>query len=191
MVCYEHAKAVHSTRAEPRSGPRQGAWYTFHKHWLATAASPRHGQGPAPSPTPAHLGPASLPGGARLHPPSCGRSPHTSAKGKCPTASAWALEAHDIGPGRCTDRAPARERSHIATAATHPAHGRETVAKRHTWQVAMQVAAGRALHYAEQLRRKGTGGLPSPSRAPPRPGISSRPAHRRVAPQDLAPRHRE
>ena len=30
MVCYEHAKAVHSTRAEPRSGPRQGAWYTFH-----------------------------------------------------------------------------------------------------------------------------------------------------------------
>ena len=39
MVCYEHAKAVHSTRAEPRSGPRQGAWYTFHKHWLATGVA--------------------------------------------------------------------------------------------------------------------------------------------------------
>jgi hypothetical protein len=43
----------------------------------------------------------------------------------------------------------------IATAATPPEHGRETVAKRHTWQVAMQVAAGRALHYADQLRQKG------------------------------------
>ena len=43
----------------------------------------------------------------------------------------------------------------IATAATHRAQGRETVAKRHTWQVAMQMAAGRALHYAGQLRRKG------------------------------------
>ena len=39
MVCYEHAKAVHSTRAEPRAGPRQGAWHTFHKHWLATGVA--------------------------------------------------------------------------------------------------------------------------------------------------------
>ena len=39
MICYEHAKAVHSTRAEPRTGPRQGAWYTFHKHWLATGVA--------------------------------------------------------------------------------------------------------------------------------------------------------
>ena len=29
------------------------------------------------------------------------------------------------------------------------------MAKRHTWQVAMQVATGRALHYAEQLRQRG------------------------------------
>ena len=29
------------------------------------------------------------------------------------------------------------------------------MAKRHTWQVAMQVAAGKALHYAAQLRSKG------------------------------------
>ena len=36
-----------------------------------------HGQGRAPSPAPAHLSPAGLPGGARLHSPSCGRSPHS------------------------------------------------------------------------------------------------------------------
>ena len=76
------------------------------------------------------------------------------AKGKRPTASAWALEAHDIGPGD-TQTERLRASGAIATAATHPAHGRETVAKRHTWQVAMQVAAGRALHYADQLRQKG------------------------------------
>ena len=78
----------------------------------------------------------------------------TPAKGKRPTASAWALEAHDVRPdGTQTERL--RASGAIATAATHPAHGKATVAKRHTWQVAMQVAAGRALHYAEQLRRKG------------------------------------
>ena len=93
----------------------------------------------------------------------------TPAKGKRPTASAWALEAHDIGPGGAkTERL--RASSAIATAATHPAHGRETVAKRHTWQVAMhlQVAAGRALHYADQLRQKGkhvTISLPSATTA--------------------------
>ena len=77
----------------------------------------------------------------------------------------------------------------IATAATHPAHGRETVASRHTWQVAMQVAAGRALHYAEQLRRKGkqvTISLPSATTArdilPTRPGETRpRTSHRDIA----------
>ena len=51
------------------------------------------------------------------------------------------------------------------------------MAKRHTWQVAMQVAAGKALCYAEQLRRKGrrvTISLPSATTArdlqPTRPG---------------------
>ena len=39
MLCYEHAKAVHSSRTEPRAGPRQGAWYTFHRHWLATGVA--------------------------------------------------------------------------------------------------------------------------------------------------------
>ena len=48
-----------------------------------------------------------------------------------------------------------RARGAIATAATHHAQRPETVAKRHTWQVAMQMAANRALHYAGQLRRKG------------------------------------
>ena len=78
----------------------------------------------------------------------------TPAKGKRPTASAWALEAHDVGPdGEMTERL--RASGAIATAATHPAQGQVKMAKRHTWQVAMQVAAGKALCYAEQLRRKG------------------------------------
>ena len=29
-LCYEHAKAIHSLRSEPKAGPRQGAWYCFH-----------------------------------------------------------------------------------------------------------------------------------------------------------------
>ena len=112
----------------------------------------------------------------------------TPAKGKRPTASAWALEAHDVQPdGTQTERL--RASGAIATAATHPAHGRVTVAKRHTWQVAMQVAAGRALLYAAQLRRKGrrvTISLPSATTArdlqPARPGEARpRTSHRDIA----------
>ena len=63
------------------------------------------------------------------------------------------------------------------------------VAKRHTWQVAMQVAAGRVLHYAEQLRRKGrrvTISLPSATTArdiqPTRQGETRpRTSHRDIA----------
>ena len=58
----------------------------------------------------------------------------TPAKGKHPTRSAWALEAHDIGPGGA-QKERLRARGAIATAATHPAHAKGTVAKRHTWQV--------------------------------------------------------
>ena len=186
MVCYEHAKAVHSTRAEPRAGPRQGAWYTFHKHWLATGvASMARGGRPrlhllAAAPPVSHAAPGSthIRVGVAL----------TPAKGKRPTASAWALEAHDVGPdGTQTERL--RASGAIATAATHPAHGRVTVAKRHTWQVAMQVAAGRALLYAAQLRRKGrrvTISLPSATTArdlqPARPGETRpRTSHRDIA----------
>ena len=112
----------------------------------------------------------------------------TPAKGKRPTASAWALEAHDIGPGD-TQTERLRASGAIATAATHPAHRPETVAKRHTWQVAMQVAAGKALHYAEQLRRRGkrvTISIPNATTArdlqPTRPG-ETRPktSHRDIA----------
>jgi len=112
----------------------------------------------------------------------------TPAKGERPTASAWALEAHDIRPdGTRTERL--RASGAIATAATHPAHGQVKMAKRHTWQVAMQVAAGKALCYAEQLRRKGrrvTISLPSATTArdlqPTRPG-ETRPktSHRDIA----------
>ena len=35
-LSYEHAKAVHALRNEPKAGPRQGAWYRFHKQWIST-----------------------------------------------------------------------------------------------------------------------------------------------------------
>ena len=112
----------------------------------------------------------------------------TPARGKRPTTSAWAIEAHDVGPGG-TETERLRASGAIATAATHHARRPETVAKRHTWQVAMQVAAGRALHYAGQLRRKGkrvTISLSSATTArdlqPTRPG-EARPktSHRDIA----------
>ena len=67
---------------------------------------------------------------------------------------------------------------------------KEIVAKRHTWQVAMQMAAGRALHYAGQLvRRRGKRVIISLSSAttardlqPARPGETrSKTAHRDIA----------
>jgi len=151
-LCYEHATATHSVRAEPKAGPRQGAWYIFHKHWISTGvASMAKGGRPR-----LHLLTAAPPVA-----PVAPNSVHVRvaavlapARGKRPTTSAWAIEAHDVGPdGAVTGRL--RASGAIATAATHPTHGRETVAKRHTWQVAMQVATGRALHYAEQLRQRG------------------------------------
>ena len=112
----------------------------------------------------------------------------TPAKGKRPTASAWALEAHDIGTdGARTERL--RASGAIPTTATHRAQGQAEMAKRHTWQVAMQVAVGKALCYAGQLRRGGrkvTISLPSATTArdlrPTRPG-EARPktSHRDIA----------
>ena len=186
VVGYEYAKAVHSTRAEPKPGPRRGAWYTFHTHWLATGvASMAKGGRPrlhlltaAPPASQAAPGSTHLRVGVAL----------TPAKGKRPTASAWALEAHDIRPdGTRTERL--RASGAIATAATHPAQGQVKMAKRHTWQVAMQVAVGKALCYAGQLRRGGrkvTISLPSATTArdlrPTRPG-EARPktSHRDIA----------
>ena len=100
----------------------------------------------------------------------------TPARGKRPTASAWAIEAHDVGPGGAMTERLLRASGAIATAATHThaAHGRETLAKSHTWQVAMQVAAGRALHYMLSSFAGGASESPSPSRTPPRPGTSGR-----------------
>ena len=94
-----------------------------------------------------------------------------------------------MGPGdTITERLSAS--GAIATAATHRAQRLEVVAKRHTWQVAMQMAAGRALHYAGQLvRRKGKRVVISLSSAttardlqPTRPG-ETRPktSHRDIA----------
>ena len=36
-LCYEHAKAIHSLRSEPKAGPRQGAWYCF--QWISTGVA--------------------------------------------------------------------------------------------------------------------------------------------------------
>ena len=86
-----------------------------------------------------------------------------------------------------------RAKGAIATAATHAAHARNTVAKRHTWQVATQVAVGKALHYAARLREKGkrvTISLPSATTArdlqPTRQG-EARPStsHRDIAAETL------
>jgi hypothetical protein len=38
-LCYEHAKASHSEQAEPKAGPRRGAWHCFHKHWISTGVA--------------------------------------------------------------------------------------------------------------------------------------------------------
>ena len=94
-----------------------------------------------------------------------------------------------MGPGD-TMTARLRASGAIATAATHRAQRPEIVAKRHTWQVAMQMAAGRALHYAGQLvRRRGKRVIISLSSAttardlqPARPGETrSKTAHRDIA----------
>ena len=145
-----------------------------HRHRL-------HSQGRTPSPTPSHRGTAGRPSGTRHRPPSCGSKPHT-CQGEAPhSVGLGLLEAHDIGPGGAvTERL--RASGAIATAATHPAHGPETVARRHTWQVAMQVAAGRAL-YTMPTSYAGRASMSlSPSRARLRPETSNRPATARRAP---------
>ena len=91
---HEHAKATHSLRTEPKAGPRQGAWYTFHKQWIATGvASIAKGGRPrlhlfAPTPPAPPIEPSTV--HVRV------TAVLTPAKGKRPTASAWAIEAHDI-----------------------------------------------------------------------------------------------
>jgi hypothetical protein len=61
----------------------------------------------------------------------------------------------DAPPRRSEGAVPPPSHDGHRTHPAPPAHGQVTMAKRHTWQVAMQVAAGKALFYAEQLRRKG------------------------------------
>ena len=84
---------------------------TFHKHWLATGvASMAKGGRPrlhllttAPPVSPAAPGSTHLRVGVAL----------TPAKGKRPTASAWALEAHDIGPGGAQPEFNQRSHCHL------------------------------------------------------------------------------
>ena len=94
---YEHAKAIHSLRNEPKAGPRQGAWYCFHKQWISTGvASIAKGGRPrlhlltaAPPAAPVAPGTVHVRVAAVL----------TPAKGKRPTASALGHRGPRRGAG--------------------------------------------------------------------------------------------
>ena len=62
------------------------------------------------------------------------------------------MGAHTERLRGCGERFRASGR--IATAATHGTRNRACVAARHIWQVARQVAASKALLYAEQLGQR-------------------------------------
>ena len=175
-LCYEHAKAIHSLRSEPKAGPRQGAWYCF--QWISTGvASIAKGGRPrlhlltaAPPAAPIAPGTVHVRVAAVLIP----------AKGKRPTASAWAIEAHDPNPNqarRYHDRAPARERRHSRgghTPCTGPRDIRQAPCR---WR-----RAGRCTMPASWCAGRANASA-SPSRVPPRQGTCSRPAQARRAPR--------
>ena len=147
---YEHARAMHRERAGPPAAPERSARRRFHDIWVATgvASTTKGGlrlnllSAPPPSAPVA-------PGGVHLR----GTAVLLPAAGKRPPCSAWALEAFNVDEhGAHTERLRASGR--IATTATHGAQNRACVAARHTWQVARQVAAAKALRYAEQLGRR-------------------------------------
>ena len=104
------APTAHSPPA-PHTPRRYKKRNTFHKHWLATGvASMAKGGRPrlhllttAPPVSPAAPGSTHLRVGVAL----------TPAKGKRPTASAWALEAHDIGPGGAQPEFNQRSHCHL------------------------------------------------------------------------------
>jgi len=195
VLRYEHAKATYRARAEPQTSPRKpkGAWHCFHSHWIATGIAAITRTGPrlnllraAPPAAPVQPGAVHIRVTAVLLPPS----------GAKPTRSAWAMEAHDVAAdGTQSERL--RASGAIATAATHAANRREVAAPRHTWQVALQVAAGRRRRYAAQQRSRGRSvaiSLPSATTArdlqPPLP-LTATAQPRRGATEDLPPKHSE
>jgi hypothetical protein len=150
-VQYEHDRALHASREQPRPSPHRSAWAKFISHWVATGiASIRKGGprlnllSPPPPTQPLPAKAVHIRVTATLHP----------AKGKQPPKAAWAIAVEDLDEaGRATPRMQAT--AAIATDATHGPSHPACQATRHTWQVAHQVAVAKGLRSAAQHRRRG------------------------------------
>ena len=150
-VQYEHDRALHASREQPKPSTHKSAWATFIGHWVATGIASIRKGGPRLNllspPPPAQQLPANavhIRVTATLHP----------AKGKQPPKAAWAIAVEDLDEaGRATARMEAA--AAIATEATHGPGHPACQATRHTWQVAHQVAVAKGLRSAAQHRRRG------------------------------------
>jgi len=150
-VQYEHDRALHASREQPKPSTHKSAWAKFHSHWIATGIASIRKGGPRLNllspPPPAQPLPAKavhIRVTATLHP----------AKGKQPPKAAWAIAVEDLDEaGRATARMEAT--AAIATEATHGPNHPACQATRHTWQVAHQVAVAKGLRSAAQHRRRG------------------------------------
>ena len=150
-VQYEHDRALHASREQPKPSTHKSAWAKFHSHWIATGIAGIRKGGPRLNllspPPPAQPLPARavhIRVTATLHP----------ARGKQPPKAAWAIAVEDLDEaGRATARMEAA--AAIATEATHGPNHPACQATRHTWQVAHQVAVAKGLRSAAQHRRRG------------------------------------
>ena len=150
-VQYEHDRALHASREQPKPSIQKSAWAKFHVHWIATGIASIRKGGPRLNllspPPPAQPLPANavhIRVTATLHP----------AKGKQPPRAAWAIAVEDLDEGeQATERMEAA--GAIATTATHGPGNPACQATRHTWQVAHQVAVAKGLLSAAQHRRRG------------------------------------
>ena len=150
-VQYEHDRALHTSREQPKPSAHRSAWAKFHGHWIATGIASIRKGGPRLNllspPPPAQPLPANavhIRVAATLHP----------AKGKRPPRAAWAIAVEDLDEDtEPTERM--RAAGAIATTATHGPSNPACQATRHTWQVAHQVAVAKGLLSAAQHRRRG------------------------------------
>ena len=150
QVRYEHDRAKHAMRGQPKPAPGKGAWARFHGHWIASGIASLGKEGPrlnllsaAPHTQPVAPGSTHIRVTAALLPAKAGQPPKAG----------WALAVEDVAAdGTRTTRMSAS--GAIATAATHGARHSECVADRQTWQVACQVAVRKGLLSAAQQRRR-------------------------------------
>ena len=150
-VQYEHDRALHASREQPKPSANKSAWAAFHGHWIATGIAGIRKGGPRLNllspPPPAQPLPANavhIRVAATLHP----------ATSKRPPRAAWAIAVEDLDDDtEPTERMWAA--GAIATTATHGPSNPACQATRHTWQVAHQVAVAKGLLSAAQHRRRG------------------------------------